>query len=109
MTLASNCFDYGALPPPQAMELRTTAENILSRSATITAAIIECVALRLKLRAGIVSSTDQCRSAAAVTPASAHVDLEHDPHDPNLYRPKVLDGDDGGIPAFLDRRTWASG
>jgi hypothetical protein len=41
MTLASNIFDYGALTPPQAKELRAAAENIRSRSATITAAIIE--------------------------------------------------------------------
>ena len=41
MTPAIDHFDYRALPAPQAKELSTAAETIRSRSATITAAIIE--------------------------------------------------------------------
>ena len=67
------------------------------------------VALRVMLRAGVSSSADQCRSAANVAPTSAHVDLERDPHDANLYRPKTSESDNLEIPLLLDRRTWASG
>jgi len=66
------------------------------------------VALRVMLRAGVSSSADQCRSAENVAPTSTHVDLEPDPHDANLYRPKTSESN-GGLPPFLDRRTWASG
>ena len=41
MTPAIDRFDYGALPPPQAKELRTVAEKICRRTAAITSAIIE--------------------------------------------------------------------
>ena len=66
------------------------------------------VALRAKLHAGVASSSHQCRSAANVAPASTHVDLERDPHDPNLYRPKTSEADNEGIPPFLDRRLSAA-
>jgi hypothetical protein len=64
------------------------------------------VALRAKLRAGVGSG--QCCSAANADPTSTHVDLERDPHDATLYRPKTSESDSGGIPPFLDRRLWAS-
>ena len=65
------------------------------------------VALRVKLQAGVTSSSGQCCSAANVIPTLTRVDLERDPHDANLYRPKSSENDDGGIPPFLDRRLRA--
>jgi hypothetical protein len=67
------------------------------------------VALREKLHAGVGPSSGQCCSAVSVVSMSTQVDLERDPHNENLYRPKTSESDDGGIPPFLDRRLRALG
>ena len=67
------------------------------------------IALRTMLCVAVSSSADQCRSAANVAPTSTHVDLERDPHDATLYRPKTSETNNLEIPPELDRRAWASG
>jgi hypothetical protein len=63
-------------------------------------------ALRAKLHAGAAPSSDQCRIVLNAASTPTHVDLERDPHDANLYRPKTSESDYGGIPPCLDRKLW---
>jgi hypothetical protein len=66
--------------------------------------------LRLKLNHEQARPSEHhCSDVSAGDPTPTKtIDLVRDPVDANRYRPKVIDGDNGGIPAFLDRKTWAS-
>ena len=69
-------------------------------------------ALRLKLNSVLAPSLDRRWSdnfAADVPSTPPLVDLVPDANGAALYRPKVIEADYEGIPAFLDRTTWTSG
>jgi hypothetical protein len=69
-------------------------------------------ALRLKLNSVLAPSLDRRWSdnfAADVPSTPPLVDLVPDANGAALYRPKVIEADYEGIPAFLDRKTWTSG